>query len=238
MKKVANWYLPDNEKHFSNYLNSVKNSENVSSYQSFQRTNALSYLKKRSQNASGLPNRVAIDIGACVGLWARDLCETFEEVICFEPYTKSIKCLKKNLSSFTNFKIHSVALSNKIGNSELYVMQDNVGSSSMKHQHVNGSSIKIKTKLLDDYKFKNVDFIKIDVQEHELEVLQGAKETLKNNSPILCVECTTRNSHDVKYVVKILNFLNQINYELLGIHHKEYIFRKCIKNEKNNCLSN
>ena len=101
-------------------------------------------------------------------------------------------------------------------------MQDNVGSSSMKHKHINGSSIKIKTKLLDDYKLKNVDFIKIDVQEHELEVLQGAKETLKNNSPILCVECTTRSSQDVKYVVKILNFLNQINYELLGIHKRIY----------------
>ena len=141
------------------------------------------------------------------------------------------------MNSFTNFKIHSVALSNKVGVKNLYVAKDNVGASSMAGHNVKGASpIKISTRKLDDYKFENVDFIKLDVQEHELEVLQGAINTLKNNAPILCVECTTKTSNGIQYVIKVLNFLNQINYELLGIHHKEYIFRKCIKNEKINCI--
>ena len=95
MKKVADWYLPDNETHFSEYLNAVKDPNNLATYQSYQRISALSYLDKRSKNASNLPKRVAIDIGACIGLWAKDLCATFEKVICFEPYTKASSVLKR-----------------------------------------------------------------------------------------------------------------------------------------------
>ena len=51
-------------------------------------------------------------------------------------------------------------------------------------------------KTLDSFNFQNVDFIKIDVQGFELEVLKGAFETLKANSPIICIEENLSNLED------------------------------------------
>ena len=40
-----------------------------------------------------------------------------------------------------------------------------------------------------------IDFIKIDTEGHELEVLYGLKNTLRNQNPVLLVEIETRHSH-------------------------------------------
>ena len=82
IKKFESWYLPYYEEHFLRYI------QNGNSYQSIQRTESLKHIKKR---------RKAIDIGANVGLWARDLCGLFNKVILFEPNSLNTECLKKNL---------------------------------------------------------------------------------------------------------------------------------------------
>jgi len=43
-------------------------------------------------------------------------------------------------------------------------------------------------KKLDDYELTDVDFIKIDVEGYENQVVLGAKETLLRNKPIIIVE--------------------------------------------------
>jgi FkbM family methyltransferase len=58
----------------------------------------------------------------------------------------------------------------------------------------------IQLKKLDDFEFKNVDYIKIDVQFHELEVIEGSIDTLKNNNPVLCIEAARRNEEELSYV--------------------------------------
>jgi FkbM family methyltransferase len=46
----------------------------------------------------------------------------------------------------------------------------------------------VLVKSLDDFGITGVDFIKIDVEGHELEVLKGAATTIKESHPILLVE--------------------------------------------------
>jgi len=46
----------------------------------------------------------------------------------------------------------------------------------------------VETKRLDDFEFKNVSFIKIDVQGYEPFVIEGAKETISKHRPYLFVE--------------------------------------------------
>ena len=65
-------------------------------------------------------------------------------------------------------------------------------------------SIEIETKQLDDYRFTDIDYIKIDVQFYELFVLEGATETLKINNPLLCIECARRNKEELEYVKKLM----------------------------------
>ena len=49
---------------------------------------------------------------------------------------------------------------------------------------------------LDDLNIKNISFIKVDIEGHELEFLEGAKETIDRERPAIVLEifnCTFRN---------------------------------------------
>ena len=112
MKFIEGWYLPDGEKHFSNYLMEVKNSKFPREYQKQQRDNSIKFVDSFN---------TAIDIGACVGFWTRDLCKVFKRIICFEPYKNSSDCLIENLKEFDNYELYNVALSNQSGKGDLLI---------------------------------------------------------------------------------------------------------------------
>ena len=69
-------------------------------------------------------------------------------------------------------------------------------------------------------------FLTIDVEGNELNVLQGAYKTLKNNNPLLCIECARRNKEELKFVKKINDFLKSIDYKIVGGIGKELFFKK------------
>ena len=96
MKLVQNWYLPEQDIHFEEYLNQNHN------YQFTQRLKSLAFVDSFN---------LAVDIGACVGFWTKDLCKIFNQVICFEPYKPSADCLEKNLNYYKNYKLYRTALS-------------------------------------------------------------------------------------------------------------------------------
>ena len=218
MKFIEGWYLPDGEKHFSNYLIEVKNSKFPREYQKQQRENSIKFVDSFN---------TAIDIGACVGFWTRDLCRVFKRIICFEPYKNSSDCLIENLKEFNNYELYNVALSNQSGKGDLLISKDGIGSNSLNDFALkNDYTIRVEKKRLDDYGFRNVDYIKIDVQFYELFVLKGAYQTLKDNNPLLCIECARRNKEELAYVKKINQFLTKLNYKIVGGVGKELFFKK------------
>ena len=183
-----------------------------------QRDNSIKYVERFD---------TAIDIGACVGFWSKDLCKIFRKIICFEPYKQSSDCLVENLKGFHNYELHNVALSKQSGKGELLISEEGVGSNSLNDFALKSSKpIIVEKKRLDEYNFMNVDYIKIDVQFYELNVLQGAYKTLKNNNPLLCIECARRNKEELKFVKKINDFLKSIDYKIVGGIGKELFFKK------------
>ena len=79
---------------------------------------------------------------------------------------------------------------------------------------------------LDNYNFKDIDYIKIDVQYHELEVIEGGIELLKSNSPVLCIEAARRNDDERSYVNKFANILFNLDYKIVGGLGKELFFKR------------
>ena len=137
---------------------------------------------------------VAIDCGAHIGVWSKRLSQIFNKVICFEPVPRHRECHKLNCIS-NNIELYDVALSNKnLSKVPMKLNYGNSGKSSMdfeglkKKVRKNEKIINVKTKTLDSYNFKKVDFIKIDVEGFELFLLEGAKETIKKYKPIIYME--------------------------------------------------
>ncbi len=220
MQLIKGWYLPDSEKHFKGYFEKFSDNSEKAEYQSYQRKISLAYVKE---------SRVAIDIGANIGLWARDICEKFDQVHLFEPYEKNIDCLKKNLSNYNNYSLHSCCLSNIDKESKLTIYPDGLGANTLNPQDESTSELQIDVscKRLDYYELNQVDYIKIDVQYHELEVIEGSIETLKRNNPVLCIEAARRNQDELNYVNKFINILQSLSYRIVGeAGKKELIFMK------------
>jgi len=214
MKLVHNWYLPEEDMHFEQYLlNQDKN------YQFVQRLESLKFVDSFN---------LAIDIGACVGFWAKDLCKIFNEVICFEPYKASADCLEQNLNYYKNYKLYRTALSsNEHGTKRFFFNKESIGGNSFEEE---GGSFKnfidIPKTTLDSFNLKNVNYIKMDVQFHELEVLKGATKTLTDNDPILCIECAQRNEKEINYTNEIKKYLKELKYSIVGNSVKEIFFKK------------
>ncbi|MDA9749070.1 FkbM family methyltransferase, partial [Pelagibacteraceae bacterium] len=187
MIKIKEYFLSKKDKHYIGYL------KNYNHYQEAQRNRALAQVQNW---------RVAIDIGANIGLWSKDLSSYFSKTICFEPNKDCIKYLKKNIN-INKSKIYNVALGSKECKLDLHTPLESGGSSFINKTKVgvdkDGTTIygpfdnkipkiNVLVKTLDSYNFKNIDFIKIDVQGFELEVLKGSLITLQENNPVICVE--------------------------------------------------
>jgi len=150
----------------------------------------------------------AIDIGANKGVYSSILAPLASIVYSFEPNPKLFKILKSGLAS--NCIGYQIALSNTSIKQKLLVpysqrrkSYSNQGASLSKVK-VNGEHgvVQVQTRTLDSYNFINIDFIKIDVEGHELNVLKGAVKTLKRNKPILLVELSE--SHTKMPIEKLI----------------------------------
>ena len=212
MKKIHNFYFPDWDNHFYDQFNI-----NIG-YQEAHRNRALSFVEDF---------RVAVDCGAHVGLWSRDLLNFFENLYCFEPVEEFFDCLKRNVDS-KNVEFYNMALGEKYEDGTIIVTK-NSGNSGLSHicnentgklkNDENFESIQIID--LDSLNLFKVDFIKIDVEGLGLKVLKGMRNTLQKCNPVVCIEL-------FEHVEKIeqIKFMNQIGYNLVDNHGKEFIFKK------------
>ena len=217
MKKVYDWFLPDYDVHYEEWMQI--NGETT--YQRLQREYALAQVKKF---------RRAVDIGGNIGLWSRDFCERFDNVVIFEPDSSNLECLKENLKSHNNFTLHEVGLGSKEETREFYMSPTTSGGHSFFRDQIFEEGV-VKTvlqvKRLDDYNLTDVDLIKIDTQGSEYDILLGGKETLMNNDCVLNVEIEHKNETRRKKGKEIIELLNSMNYREFGrSRKKEVVFTK------------
>lgn len=138
---------------------------------------------------------IAIDVGANEGLYSYVLAKLFDRVEAFEPNEAASADLRHYGSPKIN--LHHVALSRSEGERTLHVPilahgVVNVGWGSLERETLPPSESVttqiVQTRTLDSYGFENVVFIKIDVEGHELPVLEGATETIARCRPIMLLE--------------------------------------------------
>jgi len=138
---------------------------------------------------------IVFDIGAYVGdtaLWFSKAVGPQGKVYAFEPEPGNFAKLKANLerNKVTNVIPLQLAVSETKG--ELQVTSS--ANSSVITQTSTGTSVKVTTidKFLEANKLPRVDFIKMDVEGHELKVLAGASGTIRTFKPSLALSAYHR----------------------------------------------
>lgn len=158
---------------------------------------------------------VAIDIGANEGLWVYHLQQLASRVLAFEPVDHLASRLERK--SDENVEVVRYALSNVIGTAELrYPRRQRAWGTIERANRLDRSDREIQVqpveiRTLDSFALDKVDLIKIDVEGHELSVIEGAMDTLARCRPNLVVEI--ENDHKPGAVSAVAALLAQAGYD-------------------------
>ena len=157
--------------------------------------------------------RTAIDVGCRDGDFTRPMSKDFNNVKSFD-YRDRIK------NKANNVKYFQYALGDKEADVKAFkgVITEN-------REGVASSIVLQKT--LDSFNFEDVDYIKIDVEGHELKVLNGAINTINKYSPLIVVE---ENGSAEKWNKgtknEALNYLQDLGYKIVAQNRNDYILEK------------
>lgn len=164
------------------------------------------------------------------------------KIYIIEPIKAYNEIIKKNLNknSCHNYKIINEVIADKNKNYSLDISHQNVSASITKK--FGKKKIKVKGSTIDAIskreKLKTISFIKLDLEGAEHLALKGAKKTIKQFKPIICIETNKKNFKKItlpknykKYKIDNLGNLKEINkvnmfYDNLFLIHNKTILSK------------
>ena len=162
-----------------------------------------------------------------MGFYSINLSKLVKNIYSFEPILENYNQLKKNIeiNNYKNIKTYNLALSNikkevemwvpnknKTGGFSIYNETDeelNIYKSNSIHKEKALSDILDAILILNNKKI----VIKIDVERHEKNVIEGAVNILKENEVLLQVEIFESRKEEVFKLLQILGYrlINKIN---------------------------
>jgi FkbM family methyltransferase len=190
---VGGVWLPDTEEHFEEMMLRNKRMRVVDGKHTYQYHKIEAAMRFQPIDR----RRVCLDIGAHVGLWAMWLTKWFDVVHSFEPVPWFANIYPYNVN-MEKARLYPVALGDRADEVSISVPEDMTGNSHIAipgrvpdrrdgHGDVRQCD-SVSMIPLDSLEFADVDFIKIDVEGYELQVVQGAVETIKRWSPNIVIE--------------------------------------------------
>ncbi len=165
------------------------------------------------------PGMNIIDIGANYGLYTLNFAKCIKNrgnIFSFEPTPKTFDLLKESAkhNGFTTIKLLKEALSHKVGKTDFFA-SENSELNSLHEVATASERITVKTNTLDNlshlYKKMNIDFIKIDAEGEEINILRGATDFLSTHNPLIMFEY--KHGNDVNNL--LLTKFEQLNYIIL-----------------------
>ena len=187
-------------------------------FRGYYRYRSYKYLKKIDPEMGLLkfivdPKRICLDVGANMGLFTYFLSRYSPHVHAFEPNPVPLRILHYVVDQ--NVTIHQVALSNQTGEANLVIPKGRKGWSSngasIEYDEDQGYLLRVPGSRIDDLGYKDIGFIKIDVEGHEMSVLEGARETLSRDRPNLFVE--NEFSHAGDGVQDVFDMMKSLDYD-------------------------
>lgn len=169
------------------------------------------------EQVSFCDNDLIIDCGANIG----ELNYSFKfkniniKYIGIEPDYETFNCLEKNRARPADV-FHNIALSNKIGESKLYL--DNIGGNSSLEFFGKNESLNVKTATLDSLNIKGtVRLLKLEAEGHEPEILEGAIDSLRNINYVSVDFGFERGIDQENTIEAVNNILTENNFKLKNL---------------------
>ncbi|MBU0569771.1 FkbM family methyltransferase [Patescibacteria group bacterium] len=141
------------------------------------------------------PNDVVVDIGAHIGTFSVWVAKKAHrgKVYSFEPDKDSYSLLKENkkINKLNNLNLYNLAVSGKEGRAILYKSDRvSVGNSFYNNGHAEGTSVPtISLELFfKRYKLKKIDFLKIDTEGSEYDIILNTPQKLLRKIDRIIVE--------------------------------------------------
>lgn len=178
--------------------------------------------KKRLFEQEIQKSSVVYDIGANTGFYtllASELVGNEGKVIAFEPFPENIFVLKKHteINNLENVMIMEVAVSNENGKSFFSIAESS--SEGCLVSKKTEKTIEVPTVSIDDLISKKIilppNYIKIDVEGAELNVLNGAKKTLSEFKPKIFL--ATHDDFKPNIHSNCVEFLKSCDYKIVPI---------------------
>jgi FkbM family methyltransferase len=142
----------------------------------------------------------AYDIGANIGYVSLSLAKRVGpqgHVIAFEPLPQNIAAFRRNMAinSVGNIRLLEFAASNHAGEAHIRLLENPSTASLVWHRdNPAATEVIVPTNSVDDVvnagEFPYPEFVKIDVEGTEAEVLEGMRRTIAAAKPVLFIECS------------------------------------------------
>jgi FkbM family methyltransferase len=169
----------------------------------FQYNSFRNYLEPEIAILGGLvkPGEIVVDVGANRGLYTYYFWKLGCAVKAFEPNLNCLIPLKAWAVGKDQVSIYDSALSDTDSRADLFVPIDGTGV-----EHDSSASLErpedgmfrrrgVDLRTMDSFGFADVSLIKIDVEGHEQNVLEGASKTIESSNPALLIEIEQRHGH-------------------------------------------
>lgn len=182
MKDIRGIWFPDHDDHFEAQLAGGPLVDGKGTYQWKKYQLALPHVKSRGH---------ALDVGGHVGLWSRVMAMDFESVTAIEPMSALRECFVRNVPE--RVKLLPYAVGDRSGKALIGFPTENTGNARVAElgeqifeETDRAETVEVVT--LDSLDLPHVDFLKIDVEGYEFEVIAGAEQTIRGHRPVMVVE--------------------------------------------------
>ena len=177
-------------------------------------------------------DKACIDVGAHMGMYTVELAKKAKHVYGFECSPRSFNYYCANLAlrdlnyNVTKYNVALGSPEEAAAKTIKYLIRDPLdgggnGCSKFDSDATNVPSIDVPITTLDSYGLTNINFIKIDVEGHEKNVLQGAVKTIEENDyPKILFEswperCTQYPAKELRE--KLFEFIHSLEYKIMPV---------------------
>jgi FkbM family methyltransferase len=172
--------------------------------------------------------KMAVDAGSAMGLYSRALASLVPKVVAFEA-NPAVATFARAVAP-RNVEVINVALSSVAKRAMLRIPVnrrghtiDDLATIERKNDFGAGEYITadVLSKPLDAFDFADCGFIKIDVEGHEEEVLEGAKNLIERSRPVLMIELEER--HNPGTLERVTLRLSRLGYAGYFLAHGQWL---------------